>query len=109
MANRWIDPPRHGVVGAAIERFRDRPEWVLAISPRARGAASRQWEECATTVWPTVPGVLILPVAIDRRRRVIETGTLFRANRRRQRWHGRTPSRFTAEMARLPGAFATES
>ncbi|MBK6494584.1 MAG: lysophospholipid acyltransferase family protein [Gemmatimonadetes bacterium] len=98
----------HGVVGAAIERFRDRPQWVLAISPEGTRRRIPQWKSGYHRVAHGA-GVPILPVAIDYRRRVIEIGTLFQPTDDASADTAALRSRFTAEMARYPALFATES
>ena len=55
-----------------------------------------------------VPGVPILPVAIDYSRRVIEIGTLFEPTDDAAADTAALRRRFTAAMARYPEQFATE-
>lgn len=96
-----------GVVGAAIERFRERPQWVLAIAPEGTRRRIAQWKSGFHRV-ARGAGVPILPVAIDYRRRVIEIGTLFEPTDDAAADTAVLRGRFTADMARFPGQFATE-
>lgn len=96
-----------GVVGAAIERFRDRPQWVLAIAPEGTRRRISQWKTGYHRV-ARGAGVPILPVAIDYSRRVIEIGTLFEPTDDAAADTAALRRRFTAAMARYPEQFATE-
>ncbi len=96
-----------GVVGAAIERFRQRPQWVLAIAPEGTRRRIAQWKSGFHRV-ARGAGVPILPVAIDYRRRVIAIGTLFEPTDDAAADTAVLRGRFTADMARFPGQFATE-
>ncbi len=96
-----------GVVGAAIDRFRDRPQWVLAVSPEGTRRHIAQWKSGYHRV-ARGAGVPILPVAIDYSRRVIEIGTLFEPTDDATADTAALRSRYAASMARYPAQFATE-
>ena len=96
-----------GIVGAAIERFRDRPQWVLAIAPEGTRRRISQWKTGYHRVAHGAD-VPILPVAIDYSRRVIEIGTLFEPTDDTTADTAALRRRFTAAMARYPALFATE-
>lgn len=96
-----------GVVGAAIGRFRERPQWVLAITPEGTRRRIAQWKSGFHRV-ARGAGVPILPVAIDYSRRAIVIGTLFEPTDDQAADIAALRRRFTAVMARYPEQFATE-
>jgi 1-acyl-sn-glycerol-3-phosphate acyltransferase len=95
----------HGLVEAAIERFRTRPQWVLGIAPEGTRKRVEQWKTGFYRI-AVGAGVPILTVAFDYSRRVVDLGTLYwpvgdeitdmRAIR----------GRYRKEMARFPEKFA---
>lgn len=65
-----------GIVETAIERFRTRPQWVLAMAPEGTRRRVEQWKTGFYRI-AIGAGVPILPVAFDYSRRVIDLGTLY--------------------------------
>ncbi len=96
---------KHGTVETAIENFRTRPQWVLALSPEGTRRRMEQWKTGFYRV-AAGAGVPIVPVWIDYRTRELhiapplETGTDMDADIRRLR------GMFCKEMARYPEKFA---
>lgn len=96
---------KHGTVETAIENFRTRPQWVLALSPEGTRRPMEHWKTGFYRV-AVGAGVPIVPVWIDYRTRElhiappVETGTDMDADIRRLR------GMFCKEMARYPEKFA---
>ncbi len=94
-----------GLVEVAIERFRQRPQWVLGISPEGTRKWVREWKSGYYRI-AIGAGVPIIPVRIDWQRRVLSMAPLFhpttdpRADERALRQH------FTRAMARYPDRYA---
>jgi 1-acyl-sn-glycerol-3-phosphate acyltransferase len=65
-----------GIVEAAIERFRTRPQWVLAMAPEGTRRRVEQWKTGFYRI-AIGAGVPILPVTFDYSRRVVDMGTLY--------------------------------
>lgn len=66
----------HGIVEAAVERFKARPQWVLAMAPEGTRKRVEQWKTGFYRI-AVGAGVPILPVAFDYSRKVVDLGTLY--------------------------------
>ncbi len=104
---RWIggEPvnrgARAGIVEAAIERFRTRPQYVLAIAPEGTRRRVEQWKSGFYRI-AVGAGVPILTVSIDYSRRVLDLGTLYFPVGDEAQDLGMLRSRYRATMARYP-------
>lgn len=65
-----------GIVETAIERFRTRHQWVLAMAPEGTRRRVEQWKTGFYRI-AVGAGVPILPVTFDYSRRVVDLGTLY--------------------------------
>ncbi|HSB55067.1 MAG TPA: lysophospholipid acyltransferase family protein, partial [Gemmatimonadales bacterium] len=94
----------HGIVEAAIDRFRSRRQWVLGIAPEGTRKRVEQWKTgfYLIAVGADVP---ILPVAFDYSRRVVDLGTLFRPTGDQEADIPAIRARYRKEMARHPENF----
>ncbi len=61
----------HGTVGAAIDRFKAREQWVLGISPEGTRKRVDEWKTGFHRI-AVGAGVPIVPVAVDYSRRVVD-------------------------------------
>lgn len=97
----------HGTVETAIDNFRTRPQWVLALSPEGTRRRMEQWKTGFYRI-AVGAGVPIVPVWIDYRTRElhiappVQTGTDGDGDLRRLR------GIFCKEMARFPEKFAEQ-
>jgi 1-acyl-sn-glycerol-3-phosphate acyltransferase len=96
-----------GTVGAAIERFRSRSQWVLALSPEGTRRPVERWKTGFHRI-AVGAGVPILPVSLDYRERQIGIGTLFTPGRDEAADLATLHALFHKEMARHPEQFAEE-
>lgn len=94
-----------GIVEAAIERFRVRPRWVMALTPEGTRARVEQWKTGFQQI-AVGAGVPIAPVAFDYQRRVVSLGTPFRPTGDSARDVAAVRALFRKEMARYPENFA---
>lgn len=94
-----------GVVEAAIERFRTRPQWVLAIAPEGTRKRVEQWKTGFYRI-AVGAGVPILPVTFDFSRRVVELNTLYYPVGDEETDLRALRSRYRASMARYPAEYA---
>lgn len=94
----------HGTVEAAIERFRARAQWVLAIAPEGTRKRVEQWKTGFYRI-AVGAGVPILPVAIDYSRRVVDLGTLYHPTGDEARDLDELRRRYSARMAHHPKQF----
>ncbi|MBK6423254.1 MAG: lysophospholipid acyltransferase family protein [Gemmatimonadetes bacterium] len=61
----------HGTVGAAIDRFQAREQWVLGISPEGTRKRVAEWKTGFHRI-AVGAGVPIVPVAVDYSRKVVD-------------------------------------
>ncbi|MFN8646444.1 MAG: 1-acyl-sn-glycerol-3-phosphate acyltransferase [Gemmatimonadales bacterium] len=61
----------HGTVGAAIDRFKTREQWVLGISPEGTRKRVEEWKTGFHRI-AVGAGVPIVPVAVDYSRKVVD-------------------------------------
>jgi 1-acyl-sn-glycerol-3-phosphate acyltransferase len=94
----------HGIVEAAIERFRDRPQWVLAMAPEGTRRRVEQWK---TGFYRIALGakVPILPVIFDYSRKVVDLGTLYRPTGDEAVDLRELRSRYRSTMAKYPANY----
>jgi len=97
----------HGTVGAAIERFQERPQWVLAVSPEGTRRRVAQWKTGfhRIAVGARVP---ILPVSFDFSRRTITILDLVVPTDDVAADMARLRRLYRPEMARHPALFVAE-
>jgi len=94
-----------GKVEAAIERFRTRDQWVLAIAPEGTRKRVEKWRSGFYRV-AVGAGVPILPVAFDFSRKVVDLGTLYWPTGDEDVDMRAIRGRYSAEMAKYPEKFA---
>ena len=108
---RWIggEPidrsAKQGTVGAAIENFRTRPEWVLALSPEGTRRRVEQWRTGFLRV-AVGAGVPIVPVWIDYQARVVGIGASVSPSEDPAADLVRLHGLFRKEMAKYPERYA---
>jgi 1-acyl-sn-glycerol-3-phosphate acyltransferase len=108
---RWIggEPidrsAKQGTVGAAIENFRTRPQWVLALSPEGTRKRVDRWKTGFHRI-AVGAGVPIVPVWIDYRARVMEIGAPVTPEPDEVTGVAQLHRLFTSEMAKFPDRFA---
>jgi 1-acyl-sn-glycerol-3-phosphate acyltransferase len=90
-----------GVVGAAIERFRTRPQWVLALSPEGTRRPVGQWKTGFHRI-AAGAAVPIVPVWLDYHSRVVGIGAPLPAGRDEAESVTRLRALFRKDMARHP-------
>ena len=95
----------HGTVGAAIEHFRTRPQWVLALSPEGTRRPVDQWKTGFHRI-AVGAGVPIVPVWIDYQARQIGIGACFSPGPDETADVAALHALFHKEMARHPERFA---
>jgi len=95
----------HGTVEVAVERFRGRPQWVLAISPEGTRKRVPEWKTGFYRI-ALGAGVPILPVWFDYSRRVVGLGTPVWVTGSEADDIARIRGLFQARMARHPAQFA---
>ena len=91
----------HGVVDTAIEHFRTRPRWVLALSPEGTRRPVGHWKTGFHRI-AVGAGVPIVPVWLDYRSRVVGIGTPLPAGRDEADSVARLRALFHSGMARYP-------
>lgn len=108
---RWIggEPidrsAKHGTVGAAIENFRTRSQWVLALSPEGTRKRVERWKTGFHRI-AVGAGVPIVPVWIDYRTRVMEIGAPVTPDPDEATGVAQLHRLFTSAMAKFPDRFA---
>ena len=95
----------HGTVEAAIERFRTRPEWVLALSPEGTRRRVERWKTGFYRI-AVGGGVPIVPCWFDYRARVFGIGAPVWPTQDEVAGVARVRSLFHKEMAKYPERFA---
>jgi 1-acyl-sn-glycerol-3-phosphate acyltransferase len=107
---RWLggepvdrSAPR-GIVGAAIEHFRSRPHWVLALSPEGTRRPVGEWKNGFYRI-AAGAAVPIVPVALDYRSRVVAIGAPVAPGPDESATVTRLRALFRREMARHPERF----
>lgn len=93
-----------GIVAAAIERFRTRPQWVFGVSPEGTRRPVAKWKTGFHRI-ARGAGVPILPVALDYRRRVLRLGALFVPTTDAEADLRELQGFYSAEMARHPAQY----
>lgn len=94
-----------GVVEFAIERFRQRPQWVLGISPEGTRKRVTEWKSGFYRI-AVGAGVPIVPVTIDYSRKVLGMGVPFYPTGNAAEDERTLRLNFRAEMARIPAHYA---
>lgn len=95
----------HHAVAAAIEQFRVRPQWVLALSPEGTRRRVNVWKTGFHRI-AAGAGVPIVPVWIDYRSREIGIGPALNPGRDEAADVAALRALFRREMARHPDRFA---
>jgi 1-acyl-sn-glycerol-3-phosphate acyltransferase len=93
-----------GVVEMAIDRFRTRPQWVLALSPEGTRRPVSQWKTGFHRI-AAGAGVPIVPVCLDYRSRVVGIGAPAAPGRDETASVTALRALFRKEMARHPGRY----
>jgi len=96
---------RQGMVEIAIERFRTRPQWVMAIAPEGTRKRVEQWRTGFHQI-AAGAGVPVVPASIDYHRRVVGLGAPYRLTGDQPRDVAAVRALFSREMARHPDQFA---
>jgi 1-acyl-sn-glycerol-3-phosphate acyltransferase len=94
-------------VGAAIERFRERSQWVLAVSPEGTRGRVAEWRTGFHRI-AAGAGVPICPVAFDFSRRAIVIFELFTPSEDVSADLTRLRRLYRPEMALHPELFVAE-
>ncbi|MFN8652145.1 MAG: lysophospholipid acyltransferase family protein [Gemmatimonadales bacterium] len=95
---------RGGLVEQAIERFRTRPQWVLAIAPEGTRKRVEQWKTGFYRI-AIGAGVPVLPVAIDFSKKALDLGTLYWPVGDETQDLAALRARYHAGMAKFPGEY----
>lgn len=95
---------RGGHVEQAIERFRTRPQWVLAIAPEGTRKRVEQWKTGFYRI-AVGAGVPVFPVALDYSRKEVALGALYRPTGDEAVDLAALRGRFRASMAKYPGKY----
>jgi 1-acyl-sn-glycerol-3-phosphate acyltransferase len=94
----------HGVVEAAIAHFRQRPQWVLGLSPEGTRRRVTAWKTGFLRI-ALGAGVPIVPVWFDYRRRVVGIGAPVWPSGDEPADIARLRALFTKSMARHPALY----
>jgi 1-acyl-sn-glycerol-3-phosphate acyltransferase len=94
----------HGIVEAAIARFRSRPQWVLAVAPEGTRRPVEHWKTGFYRI-AVGAGVPILPVTFDYSRRAVDLGTLYWPTGDEEIDMREIRGRYHAGMAKHPEGF----
>jgi 1-acyl-sn-glycerol-3-phosphate acyltransferase len=94
-----------GTVEVAIERFKERPQWVFGVSPEGTRKRAEKWKSGYHRI-ALGAGVPIVPVMIDYSRRVLAMGAPFRPTPDVRADEIVLRRNFRKEMARYPEKFA---
>jgi 1-acyl-sn-glycerol-3-phosphate acyltransferase len=111
---RWIggEPidrsASHGTVEQAIERFRSRSQWVLALSPEGTRRRVERWKTGFYRI-AVGAGVPIVPCRIDYQARVFGIGAPVWPGQDEVAGVAELRSLFHKEMAKYPDRFAEEA
>jgi 1-acyl-sn-glycerol-3-phosphate acyltransferase len=97
----------HGTVGAAIERFRSRPQWVLGISPEGTRRSTERWKTGFYRI-AVGAGVPIVPAWIDYPRRRLGLGAPIWPTADEPADMARLGSCFNKQMAKYPERYVEE-
>ena len=95
----------HGTVGAAIERFQHRTQWVLGISPEGTRRLTDRWKTGFYRI-AVGAGVPIVPAWIDYRRRRLGLGAPIWPSRDEAADLAKLGALFNKEMAKYPERYA---
>ncbi len=94
-----------GTVEVAIERFRERPQWVFGVSPEGTRKRAEKWRSGYHRI-ALGAGVPIVPVTIDYSRKVLGMGVPFHPTLDIHADELILRRNFRKEMARFPTNFA---
>ena len=94
----------HGKVETAIERFRTREQWVLAMAPEGTRKRVEQWKTGFYRI-AVGAGVPILTVEMDYSRKALDLGTLYWPTGNEAIDMRELRGRYSSSMARFPGKF----
>jgi len=97
----------HGTVRAAVDHFRTRPQWVLALSPEGTRRRVDRWKTGFYRI-AVGTGVPIVPVTMDYRSRVLGIGSPVSPGPDEAIEIAKLRARFRKEMAKYPAKFAEE-
>lgn len=97
----------HGTVGTAIDHFRTRPQWVLALSPEGTRRRVDRWKTGFYRI-AVGAGVPIVPVTMDYGTRVVGIGSAVVPGSNEAADLEELRARFRKEMARYPAKFAED-
>ncbi len=98
----------HGTVGTAIEHFRNRPQWVLGLSPEGTRRRVDRWKTGFYRI-AVGAGVPIVPVTLDYRTRMLAVGSPVVPGPNEAVEIAKLHALFNKEMAKYPAKFAEES
>jgi 1-acyl-sn-glycerol-3-phosphate acyltransferase len=93
-----------GTTGVAVERFRTRSHWVIALSPEGTRRPVARWRTGFHRI-AVRAGVPIVPVWIDYRTRTVGIGELFEPGLDESADVARLRAQFRKDMARHPDQF----
>jgi 1-acyl-sn-glycerol-3-phosphate acyltransferase len=96
-----------GTVGTAIEHFRTRRQWVLALTPEGTRRPVTQWKTGFHRI-AVGAGVPIVPVSFDYRSRVVGIGAPVQPGPDESASVARLGSLFHKEMARHPAQYVEQ-
>jgi 1-acyl-sn-glycerol-3-phosphate acyltransferase len=97
----------HGTVGTAVDHFRTRPQWVLALSPEGTRRRVDRWKTGFYRI-AVGAGVPIVPVTMDYGTRVVGIGSPVVPGSNEAADLEELRGRFRKEMARYPEKFAED-
>lgn len=93
-----------GIVEAAIERFRTRAQWVLAMAPEGTRKRVEHWKSGFYRI-AIGAGVPILPVIFDYSRKVVDLGSLYWPTGDEAVDLGELRSRYKSSMGKHPEGY----
>ena len=96
-----------GTVETAIELFRTRPQWVLALTPEGTRRPVTQWKTGFHRI-AVGAGVPIVPVSFDYRSRIVGIGAPVQPGRDESESVARLGALFRKEMARYPEQYVEQ-
>ena len=96
-----------GAVGTAIQQFRTRPQWVLALSPEGTRRPVTHWKTGFHRI-AVCAGVPIVPVSIDYRSRMIGIGAPIEPSPDEAASVAKLRALFRRDMARYPNRYVEQ-
>jgi 1-acyl-sn-glycerol-3-phosphate acyltransferase len=97
----------HGTVGTAVDLFRNRPQWVLGLSPEGTRRRVDRWKTGFYRI-AVGAGVPIVPVTLDYSTRVLGVGSPIVPGPNEAVEMATLRTRFRKEMAKYPAKYAEE-